>query len=151
MMATSVGSAVACVTLALSTPARAVDSGAPLRTGVFTAEEYGVNTGNPNNQPSMPDLDLCERKTTLASLATESLLGRDERRRGIVINDMPCPLMIVTGTLDEHWPAERYDDVRLRADRLTVEGASHWGLVLNRRALGRAAPAVLEWIEAATA
>jgi hypothetical protein len=35
---------------------------------------------------------------------------------------------------------------RPTADYLDMEDTSHWGLVLNRRALERAIPAVLEWI-----
>ena len=63
-----------------------------------------------------------------------------------MIERLPCPLLVVTGTLDRQWPRKRYTDLWLAADYLEVEGASHWGLVLNRRALERAIPAVLEWI-----
>jgi len=30
---------------------------------------------------------------------------------------------------------------------IEADGASHWGLVLNRRALARVVPAVLTWLE----
>ena len=56
---------------------------------------------------------------------------------------LPCPLLIVTGTRDRAWPRERYNDLWLTADYLSVDGASHWGLVLQRRALGSMLPAVL--------
>ena len=36
------------------------------------------------------------------------------------------------------------DDVP--AERLVVEGASHWGLVLSRRLLATLGPAVLAWL-----
>ena len=83
----------------------------------------------------------------LASLGRESRLARDERQRGIVIETLPCPLLIVTGTQDKTWPQERYKDLWLPADYLRVEGASHWGLVLQRRALASTIPAVLQWFE----
>lgn len=98
----------------------------------------------------MPDLDLEERQTALASLCRESLYARDERRRGIVIQALPCPLLVVTGSRDVQWPASRYEGLWLKADHLSIEGASHWGLVLSRRALARAVPAVAQWMERVT-
>jgi hypothetical protein len=41
----------------------------------------------------------------------------------------------------------RYDDLHFPADHLSVEGASHWGLVLNRRVLAGMASAVTDWLE----
>ena len=69
------------------------------------------------------------------------------RAMGVVIDSLACPLLLVTGTLDEQWPAARYRDLWLPADRLTVKGASHWGLVLSRRAIAQAAPGVVGWLE----
>ncbi len=146
MMVASSGRCSACVALAPSTPARHIDPLVELHTGEFGAEEYGTTSRDPTEQPAMPDLDLEERKIALASLGGESLLARDERRRRIVIEALPCPLLIVTGAEDTQWPRERYDDLWLRADYLSVDGSSHWGLVLNRRALAQAIPAVLTWI-----
>jgi hypothetical protein len=85
----------------------------------------------------MPDLDREERLLALASLGRESRLAKDERTAGIAIASIPCPLLLVTGTEDKAWPAERYRDLWLRPDHFSVESASHWGLVLNRQALGR--------------
>ena len=147
MMAASAGTAVACVGLASSTPASQLDASVELRSGVFTAEEYGITSDDPRDQPAMPDLDLEERTIALDSLSPESRLARDERRRGVVIDRLPCPLLIVTGSRDEQWPWERYADMRLKADHISIEGASHWGLVLNRRALERCIPAVLDWTQ----
>jgi len=147
MMVASSGHSAVCVTLAPSTPARQADPSVQLRPGEFTAEEYGITSSNPEDQPSMPDLDLEERAIALASLSRESRLARDERRRGIVIEALPCPLLVVTGTADNQWPSQRYDNLWLRADRLSVAGASHWGLVLNRRTLAQAITAVLSWID----
>ena len=127
-------------------PSRTVDTSLPLRSGVFGAEEYGITSDDPDDQPAMPDLDREERRIALASLCGESRLARDERQRGIVVESLPGPLLIVTGSADQQWPRERYRDLWLPADHLTVDGASHWGLVLNRRALQHAVPSVLGWL-----
>lgn len=147
LMAAASGSAAACVGLAPSTPARQLNTAVALRVGEFGAEEYGITSHDPEKQPAMPDLDREEREIALASLGRESRFARDERQQGIVIESLPCPLLIVTGTRDRQWPRERYENLWLTADYLGIEGASHWGLVLNRRALATLIPAVLHWIE----
>jgi pimeloyl-ACP methyl ester carboxylesterase len=147
MMAAETGLARACVGLAPSTPAQAKDPAAWLRVGSFGAEEYGITSRDPDApQPSMPDLDREERAIALGSLGQESRYARDERQRGIVIPSLPCPLLIVTGTDDRQWPRERYAGLHLPAEHLVADGASHWGLVLNRRALASMLPAVLGWL-----
>jgi pimeloyl-ACP methyl ester carboxylesterase len=146
MMTAADGVASACVALAPSTPARHRDPNMTLRTGEFGPEEYGIRDRNPDDQPAMPDLDRDERLIALSSLGKESRLARDERQAGIVIESTPCPCLIVTGTADTQWPRERYQKLWLKADYLSVEGASHWGLVLNRRALETMIPAVLRWL-----
>lgn len=147
LMVAASGRTAACIGLAPSTPARYVHASTVLRTGEFGPEEYGITSRNPDNQPAMPDLDREEREIALASLGRESRLARDERQRGIVIESLPCPLLIVTGTRDRQWPRERYNDLWLTTEYLAAEGASHWGLVLNRRALAGIIPAVLQWLE----
>ena len=147
MMLAADGGAIACVALGPSTPARQADPSIELRSGEFGPEEYGITSEDVADQPTMPDLDREERTVALASLSRESRLARDERRAGIVIESLPCPLLIVTGTADDQWPRERYDGLWLAAEYLGVERASHWGLVLNRRALTSAVPAVLRWLE----
>ena len=145
LMVAATGDAAACVALAPSVPALEIDPSAALRKGEFGPEEYGITSADPADQPGMHDLDLAERQVALASLSRESRLARDERRAGVVIESLPCPLLIVTGTADASWPRERYDSLWLNAEHLSVEGASHWGLVLNRRALTTAVPAVTGW------
>jgi|SRR5882762_9752820 len=147
MMAAAATSAVACIGLAPSTPRAARDPKVPLRSGTFGAETYGITSDDPTTQPSMPDLDLEERRIALASLSRESLLARDERQAGIVLDPLPCPLLIVTGTADRSWPRERYADLTLPASHLSVDGASHWGLVLNRRVLPTLIPDVVGWLD----
>ena len=146
MMVAAADRVAACVALEPSAPARATDPSIELRIGEFSAEEYGITSLDPERQTAMPDLDLEEREIALASLCRESRRARDERRRGIVIETLPCPLLIVTGTTDDERPTHRYDGLWLRAEHLSVEGASHWGLVLSRRALAQAVPEVLSWI-----
>ena len=150
MVASSVGAA-ACVTLAPSMPARRINAAVELRKGEFGAEEYGITSRSPEEQSGMPDLDHEERTVALASLGRESRLARDERRRGIVVKTLDCPLLVVTGTIDSAWPRQRYDALWLQADHLSAEGATHWGLVLNRRALAQTIPAVLQWVSTAIA
>ena len=152
MMAAADGHASACVCLAPSMPARVREMGpsVPLRRGVFGPEEYGITSLEPADQPEMPDLDRPEREVALASVGRESRYARDERKRGTVIESLPCPLLIVTGKADHQWPRKRYDGLWLKADYAAVNGASHWGLVLSRRALAAIVPDVLGWLEEAT-
>ena len=117
-----------------------------MRNGDFGPEEYGIVDKDTDNQPTMPDLDSEERGLALSSLSRESRLARDQRKRGIVIESLSCPLLIVTGALDSAWPGERYGGLWLDAEFDELEETSHWGLVLNRRALATAVPAVLGWL-----
>ncbi len=151
MMAAADVSATACIGLAPSAPARAVDLARPLRRGIFGPEEYGITGRDPGTQPAMPDLDLDERRVALAALGPESRLARDERAAGVVVTRLLCPLLIVTGGADLQWPRARYADLPFAADHLEVDGVSHWGLVLSRRALRTLLPAVVAWLERSTA
>lgn len=90
------GLATACVGLGPSLPAQREDDTVPLREGVFGPEEYGIISRDPAQQPAMPDLDAEERRIALSSLGAESRRARDERKRGVVITSLPCPLLIVT-------------------------------------------------------
>jgi pimeloyl-ACP methyl ester carboxylesterase len=150
MMAAAGCEAVACVGLAPSPPARARDASVPLRPGVFGPEEYGIVDRDPERQPMMPDLDREERLVAFASLGLESRRARDERKAGVVLDTLPCPLLVVTGSCDTQLPTALYRDLHLSHDLVTVDGASHWGLVLNRRVLPRLASAVTDWLGKAT-
>lgn len=145
MMVARTGAAAACVGLAPSAPARVTRTDAVLRPGTFGPEAYGIRTRDPDDQPAMPDLDRAERVIALGSLGQESQLARDQRTAGIVIDTLPCPLLIVTGTADTLWPRSRHDGLGLQADWLSAD-ASHWGLVLNRRALAVLVPAIVGWL-----
>lgn len=149
LMLAARGLATACVGLAPSAPSRALDDAVPLRTGVFDSREYGIVSLDASHQPEMPDLDSEERSIALRSLGVESRLARDERKRGIVLEDLSCRLLIVTA----EWEGDRqqvdYAGLRLSADYLSVAACSHWGLVLNRRALRQVVPAVDRWMSRA--
>jgi pimeloyl-ACP methyl ester carboxylesterase len=146
LMVASGGGVRACVALAPSAPARKRDASVPLRTGEFGPEEYGLTREGAINQRAMPDLDAEEQAIAIGSLGNDSRYARDERRAGVVVESLPCPLLIATGTADRQWPLSRYSDLWLPADYLSADGASHWGLVLNRRALATLIPAVLDWL-----
>jgi len=147
MMAAAKIPTVACIGLAPSTPAIQLDASIDLRTGEFTSEDYGITSSRPEDQTVMPDLNTQERVVALASLCMESLRARDERKRGIVIASLPCPLLIVTGTKDEFWPKEAYADLVLPADHLSIVDASHWGLVLNRQKVTEIESNVVAWVK----
>jgi pimeloyl-ACP methyl ester carboxylesterase len=147
MMAAAAGEAVACVALAPSPPARAFDGSVELRRGIYGPERYGITSRDPARQRAMRDLDLEEREIALASLGDESQRARDDRKAGVVIESLPCLLLIVTGTNDRQWPRSTYDGLHLPAEHIEVEGASHWGLVLSRPALRELVPKVVRWLE----
>ena len=147
-MAATSGTIAVWVGLEPSPPVLQVDSSLTLRNGVFDSAEYGIADPDPHTQTTMPDLDIEERKVALASLGLESRRARDERKRGIVSESVPCPFLVVNGTLSRD-RSEKGHVERLASDRLVVEGASHWGLVLNRRALRTLVPDVLNWISGA--
>lgn len=139
----------ACVTLAPSLPAEREETTVVLRHGVISAKTYGISHTRPEDQPAMPDLTLDERRIALRALGPESQYARDERRRGIIIRTLSCPLLIVTGTRDNRWPGSRYANFWISADRLSMQSASHWGLVLNQRALCVTMPMILTWLKQA--
>jgi pimeloyl-ACP methyl ester carboxylesterase len=146
MMVAAAGLASACVALAPSFPAHQDDKNLPVRRGVFGPEEYGITSLDAANQPEMLDLDAEERAVALASLGLESRFARDERKRGVVIHQIRCPLLIVTAARELGRQRTHYADLHLPAEYVNVEGSSHWGLVLNRRALAWTVPAVSQWM-----
>jgi pimeloyl-ACP methyl ester carboxylesterase len=146
MMAARNAGARAVVALAPSMPAYRPGASVVLRTGEYGPEEYGILDRHAKDQPEMPDLDDAERTIALASLGQESMLARDERKSGIVIDALPCPLLLVTGGADVRWPAWRYRDLWLEGEHLSLEGVTHWGLALSRPAIGKAIGPVTHWL-----
>jgi pimeloyl-ACP methyl ester carboxylesterase len=151
MMVAERGGAAACVALEPSALARKHDEGAVLREGVFGGEEYGITSKSLDDQPAMPDLDREEREIAIASICSESRYARDERRlAGIVIQSMPCPLLMINGPHRRKEDPHRWDNFWLKCDFMHPEEGSHWGLVLNRRLLNNLIPEVCQWMEQAT-
>jgi len=126
-------------------------SAEPERPGTFGPEAYGITDPQAAVQPTMPDLDPEEVAVALRSLGRESALARQERRRGIWFDPRGFRgrVLIGGGERDEVVPPAACRRVArfLAADYLEFPGASHWGLVLNRRSLDRALPAILRWLE----
>jgi len=150
MLAAERTDARAFVGLAPSTPAEGRDPSKPLREGVFGIEEYGITDLDPDaEQPAMFDLDREERAIALASRSPESRYARDERAAGVAVPEIHCPALIVTSTGDAQWPRSRYDSMHVPVEHMSVDGASHWGLVLNRRVLAKLVPRVVAWIDGA--
>ena len=147
LIAAARGVATAWVGLGPSPPALARDAATPLRRGTFGPEEYGITNRDVADQPTMPDLDEHERTIALATLGLESRYARDDRKAGIVVPRPPCPTLIVAGTADHTFPPATYTNMPFAADVIEADGTSHWGLVLNRRALARIVPAVLAWLD----
>ena len=147
MMVASRGTARACVGLAPSIPAVKRKVRFEVRHGVFGPEEYGIVSQDANDQPTMPDLNLKERQIALKSASPESRTARDERKAGIVLKSLPCPLLIVTGDEDQSWPKSAYEKMHLSAEYLDSPGSSHWGLVLNRRSLPSLSTSVSDWLD----
>ena len=147
LLAAARGGAAAWVGLGPSPSALARDASTPLRRGTFGSEEYGITNRDVADQPTMPDLDEHERTIALATIGLESRYARDDRKAGIVVARPPCPALIVAGTADQTFPPATYRNMPFAADVIEAAGASHWGLVLNRRSLARVVPAVLAWLE----
>ena len=147
LMAAAAGRARACVALSPTPPANERDMSVEIRRGVYGSEEYGIRSDDPAKQPVMRDLDEEERSVALGSLSQESRSARDERKAGVVISSMPCPLLLVTGSEDRVFPRSEYANIGLDAENLEAEGASHWGLVVNRRVLPGLARSVTEWLD----
>ena len=148
LLAAAEGIGAACVALDPNRPAREPETSAVLRQKEMDPSTWGITVDDPPVHPLMPDLDPEERAIVVRSLCRESQMALDEQnRRRVVIQAMPCPALIVQGTAGYGLDRESYDGLWFEVDRLTIEGASHWGLVLNRRVLPTSITRILGWIE----
>ena len=131
----------------LETPSRE-----PLVPGVYGPEAYGITHRGTRDQPTMFDLDTEETSLALASLGLESAMARQDRKRGIALDPRSIGgrALVIAGERDETIPpaAGRRLARFLGGEYLEFEGASHWGLVLNRGALTGGMPAILRWLDA---
>ena len=152
LMYGAVAPTLGVLALGPSTPGPLLEApaSAPPAAGVFGPEAYGITDVTAPTQPTMPDLDPEEVGIALASLGPESAFARQERRRGVWfpprgVTDTIC---IAPGERDETFPPRVCRRVArfLGAEYVELPGASHWGLVLNRRALDAARPAITAWL-----
>ncbi|HEU4368068.1 MAG TPA: hypothetical protein VFV05_07580, partial [Methylomirabilota bacterium] len=67
----------------------------------------------------------------------------------VVITGLPCPARVVASTADQTFPPATYASLPVETPTLVVDGASHRGLVLNRRVLATLVPAVTAWLRRA--
>ena len=148
LLAAANGIGAACVALDPNRPAKEPDTSAELRQEEFDPAVWSITADDPPVHPLMPDLDSEERAIVVRSLCRESQMALDEQgRRKVAIKSMPCPALIVQGTVGYGPNGESYRDLWFKVDRFTVEGASHWGLVLNRRVLAEEITRILGWLE----
>ena len=150
VMAASRGGFSGCVAIDPDPPATAIDDTVELEYGERSPDEIGYDlNADLDLLPGMDDLTRDERALAQRALCKESRLMACERRRGIVIEQMPCAMLEILGGLDDYYPTEPgYHDIGLADHRILVEEASHWGLVLNGRVLPGLLAQVLPWLEA---
>jgi len=149
VLAAARGGFSACVAFDPDPPAATVDDSVALDYGVQQPQEIGYAVeGDPALLgASMPGLDLEELRIAQSSLCGESLMMASERKRGIVVETMPCPLLEVIGGYDDDYLDEPgYHDIGMADHQIMVSESSHWGLVLDRRVLAQLMPQVLEWL-----
>ena len=152
LMYGAVASTLGVLALGPSTPGPLLEepsSRAPAP-GVFGPEAYGIEDPTSPAQPTMPDLDAEETAVALASLGPESAFARQERRCGVWFNPRGATgaLLVAAGERDASYPPADCRRVArfLNAEYMELPGASHWGLVLNRRALDAAWPEISGWL-----
>ena len=146
LMVAAEGGTGALIGLEPSPPARSTDDSIQLRTGVFDSAEYRITNRDPQIQPTMPDLDVEEREIALSSLGLESRLARDQRKRGVVVESVSCPLLVVAGTDTLGRRRNGFDVPWLPSDQITVDGASHWALVLSRGVVAGLVDEIVAWL-----
>lgn len=149
VIAASQGGYSACVALDPDPPVDKIDDSVELVYDQYTPEEIGyVLDGDPDLLQGMPDLTTEERRIAQSSLCSESELMGSERRKGILIEGMPCPLLEILGGLDGYYPTEpSYRGIGMANHQIYVRESSHWGLMLNRRSLSTLLPQVLDWLD----
>jgi pimeloyl-ACP methyl ester carboxylesterase len=152
LMYGAVARTLGVLALGPSTPGPLLEEPAsrPPAPGVFGPEAYGITDPGSPSQPTMPDLDAEEIGIALASLGAESAFARQERRCGVWFDPRGATgaILVAAGERDESFPPSACRRVArfLNAGYVELPGASHWGLVLNRRALDAAWPQISGWL-----
>ena len=127
VIAASRGGYAGCIAFDPDPPPDRVDESVEMAYGLRTPEEIGYTLdGDPRLLPHMPDLTTEERRIAQSSLCDESRLMGSQRRRGILIERMPCPMLEILGGLDDYYPTEpSYHGVGLAGDQVFVADSSH--------------------------
>jgi pimeloyl-ACP methyl ester carboxylesterase len=152
LMYGAVAPTLGVLALGPSTPGPLLEdpASAPPAPGVYGPEAYGITDVTAPTQPTMPDLEPEEIGVALTSLGPESAFARQERRRGVWFppRGVTDAILVAAGERDESFPPRACRRVArfLGAEYVELPGASHWGLVLNRRALDAAWPAIAAWL-----
>jgi pimeloyl-ACP methyl ester carboxylesterase len=153
LMYGAVAPTLGVLALGPSTPGPLLEApaSAPPSPGLYGPEAYGITSTTSPSQPTMPDLDAEEVGIALATLGPESAFARQERRRGVWFppRGVTDSILVVAGERDESFPPHACRRVArfLGAGYAELPGASHWGLVLNRRALDAGWPAIAAWLD----
>jgi pimeloyl-ACP methyl ester carboxylesterase len=152
LMYGAVAPTLGVLALGPSTPGPLLEdpAAAPPTPGIYGPEAYGITDVTAPTQPTMPDLEPEEIGVALTSLGPESAFARQERRRGVWFppRGVTDAILVAAGERDESFPPRACRRVArfLGAEYVELPGASHWGLVLNRRALDAAWPAIAAWL-----
>jgi len=136
----------ACVGLEPTTPAKTTNPEFRIRGGEYPPIIPGMTDRPIDDQSQLPDLDFEERQMALDAVSKESRYANGERRAGVVITSLPSPLLVFTGKDDVSKSNDDFLADWLNAEEHVLEGVSHWGLVLNRRAISITAPLVSTWL-----
>jgi pimeloyl-ACP methyl ester carboxylesterase len=149
VIAASQGGYAACVALDPDPPVDKINESVDFVYEKYSPQDIGyVLDGDPDLLQGMPDLTTDERRIAQSSLCSESELMGSERRRGILIDEMPCPMLEILGGLDNYYPTEpSYHGIGMANRQIYVSESSHWGLMLNRRELPTLLPQVLDWLD----
>ena len=116
----------------------------------------------PSTQPStaspapIPTISRRWRTSTSKSVGSRSPRWDSSRaspattaRPGSSSPRCPAPPWSSPAPATPRSPLPAYADLSVPAERLVVDGATHWGLVLNRRLLATLVPTVVTWLERA--
>ena len=130
VIAASRGGYAGCIAFDPDPPPDRVDESVEMAYGLRTPEEIGYTLdGDPRLLPHMPDLTTEERRIAQSSLCDESRLMGSQRRRGILIERMPCPMLEILGGLDDYYPTEpSYHGVGLAGDQCSLPSLHIGGL-----------------------
>ncbi len=127
----------ACIMLAPSPPKQVlgdIDNDAVDQIPVLIdPRTYGIDAADPHGSPALSELPPHERVRVASSVHDDSGLARRERKRGIAVERLTAPSLVIAGEQDTAIPfADSQATAKhLGAEFLRVPDAGHWGLVLG--------------------